>query len=322
MDETRAHSPAAPPAATLAAVDPGSPGSVRQSRRQFLTVLGALGPGSIVGAAMLQGLISELLDPPKSTPAASARPTRQWAMAIDLRKCEGCVTSGRAPQCTEACNAEHFVPEGQEWIRVFQVDEGLGTYFLPRPCMQCENAPCLNVCPVGATYRNAEGVVLIDHGRCIGCRMCMAACPYGARSFNWDQPANPPGSSFARYSPEYPVPHRRGTVEKCMLCAHRVEDGRLPACVEACPMNALYLADLVDDVATNGQEVVQFSRFLAENNAYRFKEDLGTRPRVWYIPGHGQAFGRHANDEREPESARTWQAQGATYSQETGDAGI
>ncbi len=334
MDEWRADSLVADaPAADASA----SPGSVRQSRRQFLTVLGALGPGSIVGAAMLQGLLAELLDPKPAaaagmaanggttagagTAAGSAKPTRQWAMAIDLRKCEGCVTSGRAPQCTEACNAEHFVPEGQEWIKVFQVDEGLGTYFLPRPCMQCENAPCLNVCPVGATYRNAEGVILIDHGRCIGCRMCMAACPYGARSFNWDQPANPPGSSFAKYSPEYPVPHRRGTVEKCMLCAHRVEDGRLPACVEACPMNALYLADLVDDVATNGQEVVKFSRFLAENSAYRLKEDLGTRPRVWYIPGHGQAFGRHADDEREPESARAWQAQGVTYTQETGDAG-
>lgn len=301
-----------------AATAPVVTGPARPSRRRFLISLGTVGVGALAGGSFLGGL-------PLSVPGAAATGTgaaaRQWAMAIDLRRCEGCVTQGRAPQCTEACNAEHFVPEGQEWMKVFEVTEGEGAYFLPRPCMQCENAPCLNVCPVGATYRNDEGVILVDHERCIGCRMCMAACPYGARSFNWDQPANPAGSTFARYSPEFPVPHRRGTVEKCMLCAHRVKDGRLPACAEACPMNAIYLADLVEDVATNGAEVVKFSRFLAENNAYRLKEDLGTRPRVWYIPGHGQEFGRQSDDERELTEPRGWQAQRAGLSQEQADAG-
>jgi Fe-S-cluster-containing hydrogenase component 2 len=134
-------------------------------------------------------------------------------MVIDLRKCEGCVTIDKGPQCIEGCNAEHFVPKGQEWIKVFEV-EGAGghNFFLPRPCMQCENAPCTKVCPVRATYHNEEGVVLVDQERCIGCRMCMAACPYGVRQFNWEQPENPPGATFATYSPEFPVPHRRGTV--------------------------------------------------------------------------------------------------------------
>lgn len=231
--------------------------------------------------------------------------TRQWAMVIDLRKCDGCVSIGKAPQCTEACNAEHFVPEGQEWIRVFEVESEGGKFFLPRPCMQCENAPCLNVCPVGATFRNEEGVILINHERCIGCRLCMAACPYGARSFNWKQPENPPGAQFSEYSPEYPVPHRVGTVEKCMFCAHRTGK-KLPACVEGCPMNAIYFGDLVEDIATNGKEVVQLSAFIAENNAFRLKEELGTRPRVWYIPGHGEEFGRSADDPRSAENPLSW----------------
>lgn len=248
----------------------------------------------------------------QETSEAAPRTRRQWAMVIDLRKCEGCVTQDGAPACAEGCNAEHFVPAGQQWIRVFEMEEPGGSYFMPRPCMQCENAPCLNVCPVGATYKNDEGVILINHDRCIGCRLCMAACPYGARSFNWGDPENPAGATFAQYTPEYPVPHRRGTVEKCMLCAHRTKDGKLPACAESCPMNAIYLADLTEDVATNGQEVVKLSRFLSQNNAFRLKEELGTRPRVWYIPGHGQDYGRNADDPRDPEEPRTWQEQGVT----------
>lgn len=283
--------------------------SVRFSlgRRRFL---GAAGAATVAGAATIvtwlqnQEVVAAVPDP------AAAR-TRQWVMVFDLRKCEGCVTRGQAPQCIEGCNAEHAVPNGQEWIRIFEM-EGAGghTYFLPRPCMQCENAPCLNVCPVGATYRNQEGIILIDHTRCIGCRMCMSACPYGARSFNWQEPENPPGATFANYSPEYPVPHRYGTVEKCMLCAHRTKDGRLPACAEACPMFAIYLGDLVEDVATNGKEVVKLSLFLAENSAFRLKEELGTRPRVWYIPGHGQEYGHDFGDHRHPSKARSWQELG------------
>ncbi len=279
-------------------------------RRKFLAGLAGLA-GSGVAALGLAGvgLAQTATTPDKRDTRSSDEGTRQWAMVIDLRKCEGCVTQDKPPQCTEACNAEHFVPAGQEWIRVFKVEGPGGSYFMPRPCMQCENAPCLNVCPVGATYRNPEGINLVDHERCIGCRMCMSACPYGARSFNWGQPENPPGATFAQYSPEYPVPHRRGTVEKCMLCAHQVKDGKLPACADGCPMNAIYLGDLVTDRATNGKEVVKLSRFLAENNAFRLKEELGTRPRVWYIRGHGQEYGRQSEDERQLQQARPWQEQ-------------
>lgn len=287
---------------------------MKLTRRRFI-----LGAGAVTAAsALAPGIrIAETFAGQQgdATATRSTGTRRQWAMVIDLRKCEGCVTQDAAPACTEGCNAEHFVPAGQEWIKVFRMESesANGSYFLPRPCMHCENAPCLNVCPVGATYRDDEGLILINHERCIGCRFCMAACPYGARSFNWDQPENPAGATFAEYSPQFPVPHRKGTVEKCMLCAHRTKDGKLPACAENCPMNAIYLGDLVEDIATNGKDVVKLSEFLSQSNAFRLKEELGTRPRVWYIPGHGEEYGRTALDAREPREARTWEEQGTTY---------
>lgn len=272
-------------------------------RRQFLQMLA--GAGAVAALP-----VSVHLARPSSATTEKSAPDRQWAMVIDLRKCEGCVTRDAPPACTEACNSAHFVPKGQEWIRVFQAEApGGATSFIPRPCMQCENAPCVNVCPVGASYHTAEGIVLVDHDRCIGCRLCMAACPYGARSFNWSEPDNPPGATFANYRPEYPVPHRVGTVEKCMLCAHEVGVGKLPACASACPMGAIYLGDLVTDVATNGKDIVALSRFLAEHDGYRLKEELGTRPRVWYLPGHGEEFGRRVDDDREPLPSRDWRQQ-------------
>ncbi len=253
----------------------GSGGGV--SRRAFLGKVAAAAGVVALGPRAAHALTSE---PARADPSSSDVP--QWAMVIDLARCDGCGA------CTAACQAIHFTGE-QEWIHVFEeTDEGGGRYFLPRPCMQCENAPCLNVCPVGATYRNENGTILVDHDRCIGCRFCMAACPYGARSFNWGEPENPPGASLARYSPEYPVPHRKGTVEKCMFCAHHTKDGKLPACAAGCPMSAIWFGDLVRDIATNGLETVKLSWLLSEHDAFRLKEELGTRPRVWYLPGHGQ----------------------------------
>ena len=240
------------------------------------------------------------------------RKNRSWCMVIDLKKCEGCVTIGTPPQCTQACTQAHYVPKGQQWIQVYEADlPGGGSFFLPVPCFQCENAPCVNVCPVGATYHSEEGIVLIDHGRCIGCRLCMAACPYHRRFFNWGTPELPPEAASAEYSPNYPVPAVRGTVIKCMFCPHFLHDGKLPSCVIGCPMRALYMGDLNENIASNGSEVVELSKFLDENDAFRYKEELGTQPRVFYLPGHGQAFGRKADDPRELKPPEwTWGGEG------------
>lgn len=254
-------------------------------RRQFLRRLG------LVGAAAAVSGIWRLVDPAPLARAA-AKSGRQWGMVIDLRKCEGCKTIDKPPQCTEACNQAHYLRADQPWLRVYEVKTEHGSYFQPTPCMQCENALCVQVCPVGATYQSGTGAVLVDNRVCIGCRMCMAACPYGVRTFNWEDPPETPGITAANYTPETSIPQRRGTVSKCMLCAHLTPSGKLPACASGCPMFAIYLSDLVEDVATNGKEIVRLSEFLAENHAYRLKPEYGTQPRVWYIPGHGEAFGR------------------------------
>ena len=218
--------------------------------------------------------------------AAAARPnaTHQWAMVIDLRRCDGC------KRCTEACQETHHLAKGTEWIKVQELKNKRGQpYSMPRPCMQCENAPCVRVCPVGASFRDAEGLVLVDQDRCIGCRMCMAACPYGARYFV--DKASDYKNPFGRPTPQFPVPQQKGTVGKCMFCVHLTAEGKLPACVEACGMYALYIGDLVSDVATNGKETVRLSKFLNDNDAFRWKEELNTGPRVYYIAGHGQDLG-------------------------------
>jgi molybdopterin-containing oxidoreductase family iron-sulfur binding subunit len=215
---------------------------------------------------------------------------RQWGMVVDLRRCDGC------KECTGACQTTHYLTNDQEWIKVYEVEsENGGTVFMPRLCMQCEEAPCLKVCPVRATFKNDEGVILIDQELCIGCRICMAACPYNARYFNWWDAPKPPGP-FDNPMPEFPVPQQRGTVGKCVFCVHYTSMGRLPACVEACRMDALYIADLNSGVMTNRSgETYQLQQYLEENDAFRFKEELNTSPRVWYVAGHGQALD-HKNE--------------------------
>ena len=289
------------------------------NRRDFIKrSAGALGLMAILSSPLIPTLKRVQASDTTSDDTKPEGKVRAWCMVIDLKKCEGCVTIGTPPQCTQACIQGHFVPKGQEWIEVYKVElPGGGTYFLPTPCFQCESAPCVNVCPVGATYHDKDGVVLIDHERCIGCRMCMAACPYHRRFFNWSTPELPPEAAFAEYSPTYPVPAVKGTVIKCMFCAHFLHDGRLPYCVTGCPMKAIYMGDLNEDIASNGLEVVKLSRFLDENNAFRYKEGLGTQPRVWYLPGHGQEFGRSPDDER-PFTPATWNWGGKGFQRQIG----
>lgn len=247
------------------------------SRRALLKMTAVSGAAATLSPAAR--LVSAWSASPR--PHAGRHVQRRWVMVIDLAACDGC------KKCTKACQTEHAVPFEQEWIRVVDAASNqYDKYFMPVPCQHCEVAPCIKVCPVGATYHNAEGIVLVDHDRCIGCRFCMAACPYGARSFNWTEPKQTSAQSFATYSPEYPVPHRNGTVEKCMLCAHRAKMGRLPSCLEICTeegMKAIWFGDANENLVTNGVEVKKLTQLLGDGRAFQFKEELGTHPRVWYL---------------------------------------
>jgi Fe-S-cluster-containing dehydrogenase component len=221
---------------------------------------------------------------------------RRWTMVIDLRYCDGCQSVNKPPQCTAGCIEGHFAPEPMEWIQVFEFPlPGGGSQFVPAPCQQCQNPPCTNVCPVGATFATPEGSILIDQDRCIGCRICMAACPYDRRFFNWGNPPIPPEAKQAQYDIEHQTPARRGTVMKCDFCPDMARAGVLPYCAQGCPNKAIYYGDLEEDVATNGKDIVSVSRFMSEHQAYNLKEDLGTKPRVYYIPGHGELVGRDSS---------------------------
>lgn len=257
-----------------------------ESRRRFLRMMATAGT-ALAGAFVAEHTVASPAAPDGSPPAGTGAPApddaaHQWTFVIDLRRCDGC------GKCTTACQTTHSLAPDQTWIKVYNITEPSGlTHPMPRLCMHCENAPCVHVCPVGATFKNDEGVVLVNQNVCIGCRTCMAACPYEARYFNWEEP--PPALSMLEQPmPEFPVPQQRGTVGKCILCVHYTQVGKLPACVEACTMGALYIGDLKKDVATNGRETVKLSTFLKDNDASHYREELGTRPRVWYISGHGQ----------------------------------
>ena len=257
--------------------DSAAPPRSSVSRRRFIKLAAIAGAGGAVAgtAAVTMGGATA------ATPAPPAK--HQWAMVVDLRRCDGC------EKCTTACQKMHYLAEDQTWIKVYDMKTADGqSYFMPRLCMHCENPPCQRVCPVGATFKNSEGVVLVDQKVCIGCRACMAACPYEARYFNWSQPPAVP-STLSNPMPEFPVPQQKGTVGKCILCVHNTDVGKLPACVEACSMGALYIGDIEADVAINGlNETVKLSKFVRDNDAVRYKEELGTRPRVYYILGHSQ----------------------------------
>jgi len=219
------------------------------------------------------------------TPKAATAPEHAWCMVIDLRNCDGCKI------CTISCQSRHNLREEQTWIKVYDMPDSTGGKFsMPRPCMMCEDPPCMYVCPVGATERTDTGLVLVDTDACVGSRACMAACPYEARYFNWTEPPKSKRMPMPN-TPEMPVA-KLGTVGKCVLCADRLPHGELPACVEGCPMGVLYIGDLVTDIAVNGLgKTVALTEFLKNNDAVRFKEEHGTNPRVYYILGHGQNLG-------------------------------
>ena len=230
---------------------------------------------------------SDMLRMQRELVAAMRKPVaeRKWVMVIDLRRCSGC------DACTIACKAENQLPPGVVYRPV--VKEEVGTYpnvrrrFLPRPCMQCEKPPCTPVCPVGATWRRDDGVIAIDYEKCIGCRYCLTACPYSARTtdkgeyYTENTPALQPYEE--QISPEYNAGLRRsdggspiGNARKCHFCLHRLEVGQLPACVTSCIGHATFFGD-----ANDPHSLV--ADLIGRPEARRLKEELGTQPRVYYL---------------------------------------
>lgn len=221
---------------------------------------------------------------------------RRWVMVIDLRKCVGCSA------CTVACIAENKLPPGVVYRPVLERE--IGTYpnvsrsFVPRPCMQCDDPPCTDVCPVNATYKNNEGVVVVDYDQCIGCRYCITACPYSARTFDFGQTytektpvaegmvvGQKVADDYERVSAfEYGQARPRsnpnsspiGNVRKCHFCLQRIHEGELPACTATCIGRATLFGDANDPDSLVAQ-------MISKPNVMRLKEDLGTEPRVYYL---------------------------------------
>jgi Fe-S-cluster-containing dehydrogenase component len=217
------------------------------------------------------------------------QPGVKFGYALNLSICIGC------RKCAEACHHEnnHDRASGNSYIRVVEMQKGTNDfeqgsvnysgpvphpdkYYMPVQCQQCDRPPCVNVCPVDATWKDDDGIVVIDYNWCIGCRYCEAACPYHARRFNWTKPQIPaeeitPVQAYLsnRIRPQ-------GVMEKCTFCLHRTRNGRLPACLEACPTGARVFGNLLDPDS-------EIRRVLANKRVFVLKEELGTRPSFFYF---------------------------------------
>ncbi|MHB1130882.1 MAG: sulfate reduction electron transfer complex DsrMKJOP subunit DsrO [Chloroflexota bacterium] len=256
----------------------------RLSRKEFITAGGLVVVTAAVGPAL-----SVLAGEERATqaPSKAPRPVR-LGMVVDPAKC---AQDPSCEDCIVACHKTHNVPafpdkkDEVKWLWKGSYEEAFheheeewvsgGVKHMPMMllCNHCDNPPCTRVCPTQATWKRADGVVMIDPHRCIGCRFCAAACPYGSRSFIFRDPK----PYIAEINPEFPV-FNKGVVVKCNFCEERLAKGKLPACVEACKQKALVFGDLEDPTS-------EAHKLLASKNTNRRKLHLGTRPQVYYITG-------------------------------------
>jgi molybdopterin-containing oxidoreductase family iron-sulfur binding subunit len=207
-----------------------------------------------------------------------------WAMVIDVNACVGC------RKCAYSCMEENNIgrTSGFTYIQLLEMPLGSnelehGTldyieggkpdkWYLPIQCMHCAKPTCVYGCPVTATWREPDGIVVIDYDKCIACRNCMVTCPYDARHFNWVEPHVPPDE----INPDVPLHDKHSVVEKCTFCIHKTRDGATTSCVEACPVGARMFGDLNDPDSN-------VSRVLRDRRSYRLKEEVGNEPAIWYV---------------------------------------
>ena len=230
----------------------------------------AAGLAALAGAALLPGWVL-IEHAGAQAPTAGASPKRRWGLLIDTTRC-----TASCEVCVTACQRENGLGPARrstdaQWIRKLTVTSKAGGQQrqVPAMCQHCAEPPCVDVCPTGASFRRADGIVLVDRHRCIGCRYCMMACPYHARSFVHEP--------LSGQKPE--VPRGKGTVEACSLCVHRLDRGGTPACVEACVAEghgAMLFGDLNDPESA-------IAKRLSEVSATRMRADLGVDPGVAYL---------------------------------------
>ena len=291
-------------------------GQNKQSRRKFFAktvpaVIGTIGGAGLIAQSCKQSANNEetvaLLSPAgevvqvaKSamTPVSPVEARKgiegkHFVMVVDLGRCRN------ARKCISSCDHHHQLTPDRPFIKVLRMQDNKDSapYWMPKKCFHCDNPPCVKVCPVAATYKRSDGLVLIDNERCIGCRFCMAACPYSARVFNWGEPKAQ--ESNHAYSPETSLPSQVGTVEKCDFCPDMLRQNKVPHCITSCPNGALYFGDKNADSVTNGSETVRFSTLLRDKAGYRYHEELGTEPNVYYLPPADRLF--PFKDEKEPQ---------------------
>jgi molybdopterin-containing oxidoreductase family iron-sulfur binding subunit len=254
-------------------------------RRKFMKITGLTALGFAVGVP--PKLLSQ--DEKTAVTAAYKPPLEgeRWAMVIDLRKC---MEAGDCTDCIKECHHLHNVPDFGNpkdeikwiWKEPFEhafheqehefLEKKLKIAPTPVLCNHCDNPPCVRVCPTQATWkREKDGIVMMDWHRCIGCRYCVVACPYGSRSFNWRDPR----PFIEEIQTDYPT-RTRGVVEKCTFCEERLARGQLPACVEACKKKAIVFGDLEKHDS-------ELRKILSENFTIRRKPGLGTQPEIYYI---------------------------------------
>ena len=297
--------------------------SLKNSRRDFVKNMGLFGAGAVAGSAALisarqfeknkpenkqikvltedgklavvtdEGLKEIKADEKEILEAYQKRGRegiagKKWVMVIDLAKCRN------ARKCINSCQNAHDLHPHQYHINTLEMQESENTapYYMPKPCQHCDNPPCVSVCPVDATFKRQDGIVLIDNERCIGCRFCIAACPYNARIFNWQEPVNAENKNDLLYDVELNVPQKKGTVSKCLFSADRLRENKMPYCVSACPNGVFYFGDENENAVTNGttKETYKLSALLEDNAGYQLMPELGTKPRVYYLPPKGRLF--------------------------------